>query len=76
MSILRSLDHVFSVIRLFKIDKAKRRQYWTFDVGRSMFDVQLSLEHVFSVIQCSMPLKVHMTCQEEPNFKSTLSEKV
>jgi len=24
----------------FKIDKAQRQQYWTFDVGRSMFDVQ------------------------------------
>jgi len=37
----------------FKIDKAQRHQYWTFDVGRSMFDVQLSLDHVFSVIHCS-----------------------
>jgi hypothetical protein len=24
----------------FKIDKAQRHQYWMFDVGRSMFDVQ------------------------------------
>jgi hypothetical protein len=23
-----------------KIDKAQRHQYWTFEVGRSMFDVQ------------------------------------
>ena len=26
-----------------KLDQAQRHQYWTFDVGRSMFDVQLSL---------------------------------
>ena len=39
-----------------------------------MLDVQLSLEHVFGVIHCSMPLKVHMNCQEEPIIKSTLLE--
>jgi hypothetical protein len=27
-------------IACFKIDKALRHQYWTFEVGRSMFDVQ------------------------------------
>jgi hypothetical protein len=31
---------VLVVIGLFKIEKAQRHQYWTFDVGRSMFDVQ------------------------------------
>jgi hypothetical protein len=30
----------YSAARLFKMDKAKRHQYWTFDVERSMFDVQ------------------------------------
>jgi hypothetical protein len=34
-----SSDHVFSVIRLFKTDKAQRHQYSMFDVGRSVFDV-------------------------------------
>jgi hypothetical protein len=39
VGILWSLDHVFSVIRSFKMDKAKRHQYWTFEVGCSMFNV-------------------------------------
>jgi hypothetical protein len=29
-----------SAFACFKIDKAKRHQYWMFDVGRSMFGVQ------------------------------------
>ena len=33
---------LFDILRFacFKIDKAQRHQYSTFDVGRSMFDVQ------------------------------------
>ena len=38
----------------FKIDKAQRHQYWTFDVGRSMFDVQSVL--------CSGYLKLYTRC--------------
>jgi hypothetical protein len=32
----------FEILRFafFNKDKAQRHQYWTFDVGRSMFDVQ------------------------------------
>jgi hypothetical protein len=47
------------VFACFKIDKAQRHQYWTFDVGRSMFDVQLSLDHVFSVIHSSDQAEFH-----------------
>jgi NADH:ubiquinone oxidoreductase subunit 4 (subunit M) len=33
----------------FKIDKAKRHQYSTFDVGRSMLDVRCSMFNLFTV---------------------------
>ena len=47
-----------------KIDQAQRHQYWMFDVGRSMFDVLLPLDQVFSVIHCSG--------QAEPHTRNTL----
>jgi hypothetical protein len=46
-SALRERTHpsIFDILRFacFKIDKAQRHQYSTFDVGRSMFDVQSDL---------------------------------
>jgi hypothetical protein len=56
----------FSVLRFacFKIDKAKRHQYSTFDVGRSMFDVQS--------VHCSSQAEFHSVLrgleQGEPDF--------
>jgi len=37
---LKNSSDQYSGVRFFKIDKAQRHPYWTFDVGRSMFDVQ------------------------------------
>ena len=37
-----------------KIDKAQRHQYWTFDVGSSMFYVQY--------VYCSGQAVIHMSC--------------
>jgi hypothetical protein len=36
---LRKNSYQHSAICLSKKDKAQRHPYWTFDVGRSMFDV-------------------------------------
>jgi hypothetical protein len=45
----------FEIVRFacFKIDKAQRHQYWTFDVRRSMFDVQS--------VHCSGQTEFHMS---------------
>ena len=53
-----------SVVRSFKnkIDQAQRLQYWMFDVGRSMFDVLLSLDHILSVIHCSGLVDFKLVC--------------
>ena len=51
----------------FKNDKAQRHQYWTFDVGRSMFDVQ-SVH--FSLSKASSKFKV----RRSPSARSILGD--
>jgi len=53
---------LFSVLRLacFNIDKAQRHQYSTFDVGRSMFDVQ----SVHCSGQAESHTKIHISGSE------------
>ena len=45
-----------------KIDQAQRHPYWMFDVGRSMFDVLLFLDHILSVIHCSGLVDFKLVC--------------
>ncbi len=56
----------FEILRFacFKIDKAQRHQYSTFDVGRSMFDVQF--------FHCSGHLKFHTRGSEFRGFQNNL----
>ena len=58
---LSKVNQPFEILRFacLKIDKESRQQYWMFDVGRSIFDVLLSLDHVFSVIHCSDQAELH-----------------
>jgi hypothetical protein len=48
-------------IGFFKIDKAQCHQYWMFEVGRSMFDVQS--------VDCSAQVKSHKRWQRLENTK-------
>ena len=50
----------FSGSPVLKLDKAQRHQYSTFDVGRSMFDVQ----SVHCSGQMESHTKFHMRCQD------------
>jgi len=59
----------FEILRFacFKIDKAQRHQYWTFDVGRSMFDVKS--------VYCSVQAEFHIRWQAPGSWSRVIGQK-